>query len=180
MTSTPTNTDLTDSTPDDPGRSESGSGFPVNRRGVLLGAGATCAVAVLAACGGGGSSGSTAGSGGATATTNPPTDASATSAAPGSGTEVATLSAITVGSAISTTLDGQPIVVARPTSTTAAAFSAVCPHQGCTVAPAGTTLNCPCHGSRFDATTGQVLNGPAASSLPAVTVSVSGGKVIAT
>jgi cytochrome b6-f complex iron-sulfur subunit len=182
MTSTSTNTEPTDPTLDSAPEPASSTGFPVNRRGVLLGAGATCAVAVLAACGGSSSDASSTPSS-AAPTTDTPTSDAPSSAAPSSassGTEVATLSAITVGSAVSATLDGKPIIVARPTSTTAACFTAICTHEGCTVAPAGATLNCPCHGSKFNATTGQVLNGPATSSLPAISVSVSGGKVIAT
>ena len=44
------------------------------------------------------------------------------------------------------------------------AFGDTCTHQGCSLADgelAGTTVTCPCHGSQFDVTTGDVLRGPA-------------------
>jgi Rieske Fe-S protein len=44
------------------------------------------------------------------------------------------------------------------------AMTATCTHQGCRVSVSGTALNCPCHGSAFDAN-GAVTRGPAGSPL---------------
>ena len=44
------------------------------------------------------------------------------------------------------------------------AFGDTCTHMGCSLAEgqlAGTTVTCPCHGSEFDVTTGEVLQRPA-------------------
>ncbi|MGL4743896.1 MAG: Rieske (2Fe-2S) protein [Dermatophilaceae bacterium] len=66
-------------------------------------------------------------------------------------------------------------VVTQPVEGTFKAFSAVCPHQGCTVAGvADNVINCACHGSTFDAATGAVTNGPAKTGLAAKNVAVSG------
>jgi Rieske Fe-S protein len=71
-----------------------------------------------------------------------------------------------------------PVVLTRTAADDVHAFSAVCTHQGCTVATvAGGTIDCPCHGSRFDAATGAVRTGPATSPLPQVAVVVQGGQV---
>ena len=93
---------------------------------------------------------------------------------------LAKLSDIKVGSAIAATnTDGSKIIIARPTDSTVAAFSAICTHQGCVVAPSGGQLDCPCHGSVFNATTGAVINGPANRPLPAVNVKLSGEDIVA-
>lgn len=74
--------------------------------------------------------------------------------------------------------DGEPIIVAQPTTGTVAAFSAVCTHQSCTVVPKGDRLTCPCHGSVFDASSGAVINGPAVRPLPKIQVHVDDGRVL--
>lgn len=125
-----------------------------------------------------------AGSSGAATSTSATAGASA-SAGPGSsaaaaGAALAALADIKVGEAIAATAaDGSQIIISRPTETTVAGFSAICTHQGCTVAPAGKQLNCPCHGSVFNATTGAVLGGPASRPLPAVKVAISGANIVA-
>jgi Rieske Fe-S protein len=75
---------------------------------------------------------------------------------------------------------GAEIIVAQPTAGKVVAFSSVCTHMGCAVALAAPTeLDCPCHGSKFNALTGAVLNGPATKPLPSIAVKVSGDSVVA-
>ncbi|WP_216216378.1 Rieske (2Fe-2S) protein [Amycolatopsis aidingensis] len=98
---------------------------------------------------------------------------------PGGGSQpLAALEDIGVGEAKAVTMNGEDVIVSRPTGTTAAAFSAVCTHQGCQVQPDGAELRCPCHGSVFDARTGEVRNGPASEPLPKVNVRVQNGQIL--
>ncbi len=77
--------------------------------------------------------------------------------------------------------DAQKVVVTQPTSGDFKAFSAVCTHQSCLVAEvSGGTINCPCHGSQFDITTGAVKQGPATKPLPEKSVTVSGDGITIT
>jgi cytochrome b6-f complex iron-sulfur subunit len=126
------------------------------RRAVVV-AGMATGASVLVACSGGSSS---SGGGGA------------------SGPIVA-LADVPVGGAVAAKDgSGAPIVVAQPTAGKAVAFSAICTHMGCQVAPAGKRLDCPCHGSQYDAATGAVLRGPAPRPLPPVAVKVENGQVV--
>lgn len=155
----------------------------VSRRGLLVaGSGTALGVVVLAACGGSDGS-SSAGGYGVGESTGPSPDASdsptAASGTPGgSGSGLVELAAVPVGGAVSATgKDGKPLIVAQPTEGTAVAFSAICTHRGCTVAPQGDALVCPCHGSTYDLTTGENTGGPAPRPLPEVNVTVTDGVV---
>lgn len=86
-----------------------------------------------------------------------------------------TVSAVPAGGGV--IKDG--VVVTKDASGTIHAFSATCTHQGCTLSSvSGGTINCPCHGSRFDAGTGAVVQGPATRPLPAVPVTVQGDQIV--
>lgn len=129
--------------------------------------GAAASAVALAACGT--DSGSSSGPAGGAGETMAP--------AP-SGTAVGTLGEVEVGKCKSVTVGGQPAILARPTGTTAACFSAICTHQGCTVNPDGSQLKCPCHGSVYNALTGAVVKGPAEAPLPSIPVKVDGSNVV--
>lgn len=137
----------------------------VGRREVLKGAAALAGGGALAACGGGDDG------------------ADAPSSAPSSeaGKTVAALADVPVGGALAAEVGGAKVLLVRTSETDVSGFSAVCPHQGCTVAPAseseGAALACPCHGSRFDLS-GAVTQGPAARGLTPFPVTVVDGDVV--
>jgi len=160
-------------------------GFPesLTRRGVVAAAGGAGLAAVLTACGGSDSS-----SDDASKTSSPSdspsqartTDSSGagatTSAAAGGGTPLGKTSDVPVGGG--KIYADQKVVVTQPTAGQFKCFSAVCTHQGCTVASvSGGTINCPCHGSKFHVADGSVAHGPAAAPLPSKQVTVSGSEI---
>ena len=103
-----------------------------------------------------------------------------TSAAAATGLSVlAKVADIPIGNAVSATLDGKPILISQPAAGTIVAFTAICTHQGCTVAPAGKEFQCPCHGSVYNAATGAVITGPAPAPLAGIPVKVEAGNVVA-
>jgi nitrite reductase/ring-hydroxylating ferredoxin subunit len=60
------------------------------------------------------------------------------------------------------------------------AFGDTCTHLGCSLVEGdleGTTVTCPCHGSEFDVTSGDVLRGPAREPVGAYEVLVEGGNL---
>ena len=75
--------------------------------------------------------------------------------------------------------DRQPDIVIRQANGTLVAYSAVCPHAGCTVEYGGGQIVCPCHGSTFNPQTGAVINGPATTGLAPRKVIQRGGEIYA-
>ncbi|MBC7292292.1 MAG: Rieske (2Fe-2S) protein [Actinotalea sp.] len=82
------------------------------------------------------------------------------------------------GAVLARSSSGLRVLVAQPVEGEVVAYSAVCTHQGCTVAPDGAELVCPCHGSVFDLATGEALAGPATEPLVPFPVRVEGGDVL--
>ena len=151
-----------------------------SRRTVLACAGAACAAA-LAGC-----STYNSNSGGVDAPQGAQsTESSSAPAASGSGAGsggggaavLAKTSDVPVGGG--TILADKKIVITQPQSGTFHAFTAVCTHAGCTVGSVSSgTINCPCHGSRFNVNNGSVVNGPASSPLAPVNIKVQGASIL--
>jgi Rieske Fe-S protein len=163
------------------------------RLGTVLGVGAAGA-SVLAACGrsetGGGESGGGGGgesggggeygggAGGNAKTSSEKSGGTAEKQASG-GQAIASTSEVAPGSAVKFKDSGSPAVLVHLQSGDFVAYSAVCTHQGCTVAYKNGQLACPCHGSVFDPANGaQVVAGPAPRPLPEIPVEVRGGEVV--
>ncbi|MGN6132243.1 MAG: ubiquinol-cytochrome c reductase iron-sulfur subunit [Nocardioidaceae bacterium] len=139
-------------------------GSNVSRRTVLAAGPGVVGLGVLAGCGGGQGSPGSAGSAGAS---------------PKGSRVLAKVADIPVGEAVSATDPaGKPLIVSRPSDGEVVAFSAICTHMGCTVAPDGKILKCPCHGSTYDPATGKNTGGPAPRPLSRVPVVVRGGDVV--
>jgi Rieske Fe-S protein len=70
------------------------------------------------------------------------------------------------------------VVITQPTAGTFKAFTSVCTHQQCQVANVeGGTINCTCHGSKFDINDGSVVSDPAPQPLAAKQIKVAGDSI---
>ena len=162
------------------------------RLGTALGVGAACAS--LVACGGGasssggGSGGGNSGGGdsgggnyggGNSGGSDSGSKKSSGGDAKAGGAAIASESEVAPGSAIKFEDSGNPAVLVHLDNGDFVAYSAVCTHQGCTVAYKDGNLACPCHGSIFDPADGAaVVSGPAQRPLPEIPVKVQGGEVV--
>ena len=161
------------------------------RLGTALGVGA--AGASLAACGGG--SGSGGGSGGKESggdsggygggnsgggnSGGGGSDKGSKAASSSNQAAIAAESDVAPGGAVKFKDAGSPAVLVRLENGDFVAYSAVCTHQGCTVAYKKGQLACPCHGSVFDPADGAaVIAGPAPKPLPEIPVKVENGDIV--
>ncbi|MFE3857409.1 Rieske (2Fe-2S) protein [Streptomyces griseorubiginosus] len=128
------------------------------RRTVLL---ATGAVSLTAGCGEYG---------------NENSDSGSSSVQASAGTELAKTSEIPVGGG--KIFKDEKVVVTQPKKGEFKAFSDICTHQGCQVTSVSDgTINCPCHGSKFNITDGSVANPPANRPLPEKQIKVTGDSI---
>lgn len=131
------------------------------RRTVVAAAGAVSLAAALAACGsddGGGSSKKEEGD------------------EPGAGAVLAKTADIPVGGG--KIFKDEGVVVTQPAKGRFKAFSNRCTHKQCPVTSVeGGTINCACHGSKFDINDGSVKQNPAPRPLPAKGITVEDGSV---
>jgi nitrite reductase/ring-hydroxylating ferredoxin subunit len=95
------------------------------------------------------------------------------------GTAIASESEVAPGSALKFEDSGNPAFLVHLDNGKFVAYSAICTHQGCTVAYKDGNLACPCHGSVFDPANGaSVVAGPAQRPLPEIPVKVRGDEVV--
>jgi Rieske Fe-S protein len=144
----------------------------MDRRTVLLTGGTLAAAGVVAACSGDKTAEEVVGEAPTVAEEAVEPEASATGE-PGT----LTTGDIPVGGGV--VLQEEAIVVTQPVAGTFAAFTAVCPHQGCLVSEVvDNEIVCPCHDSLFSAENGDVIRGPAVQGLAAAAIAIDGDSVI--
>lgn len=154
----------------------------LQRRHLVAGAGLGLGAAVLAGCGDeGGTDGDAA---------NRPDPTPDRPSAPATGTDeqgsgageqppagsIAAVDDVPVGGGV--LLREEELVLTRPSADRVLAFDAHCTHQGCLVTGVTSTIDCSCHGSKFDLADGSPVAGPATTPLAGRQVEVVDGAVV--
>lgn len=141
------------------------------RRRFVACAGA-CAAGTVASCGGGsGGGGGTAGPSAPVPTPTPVNEVRIPLMVVG---QTAAASIRLVGGLVT------PLAVTRLAESRVVAVTRICTHENCTVdlpERSGATLDCPCHGSRYQVT-GEVVNGPAPRPLQVFPSRIEGSEVL--
>jgi Rieske Fe-S protein len=106
----------------------------------------------------------------------------AATASPATGKQIVKLSKVPVGKTFNFThsAQGMPAILFR-TKTGVFAYSAICTHQGCTVAynASSKKLKCPCHGAEFDPLkNGKPIGSVAQIPLSKLKVAISGAWIV--
>ncbi|MFF8959938.1 Rieske (2Fe-2S) protein [Streptomyces sp. NPDC014894] len=157
----------------EPVRPAADAGPAVARRTALAVAGGAGLAAALTGCAGAADGGGPGGSGGSGGSGGADEGEGRGGGAPGR--EIAKVTEIPErGGKV---VDG--LVITQPTAGEYRAFSATCPHRGCSVRSVrDNMINCPCHDSDFDASDGSVLGGPASAPLRPTPITVEGDAIV--
>jgi Rieske Fe-S protein len=138
------------------------------RRTILIATGGAGAAALVAGCGDSGDNGDT--------TDSTPASPDSPGQDGQAGEELTTTDDVPVGGG--TIFKDEQVVVTQPQQGEFKAFSAICTHQRCTVGSVSDgTINCPCHGSKFNIKDGSVASPPATRPLPEKQIVVDGNSI---
>lgn len=134
---------------------------PLSRRRALgTAAGVGVTLPTLAACAGAGESTSSA----STPTSDGP---------PSGDGPLTTVDDVPIGGGVIL----EEVVVTQPSQGDFRGFLAICTHQGCKVAEVAETINCFCHGAKFDLETGEPVSGPANAPLASLDLVIDGERI---
>jgi Rieske Fe-S protein len=146
---------------------------------VLGGSAAAVAAIALAGCGGDEPAATSTTPAGEPATTEPAESPTPTEDGESSGEPIATVGEFPVGGGKVVSTAAGAVVITQPADGEYVAFNARCPHAGCPVAEVTeNTILCTCHGSTFDGSTGERLEGPAPTGLEPVAIVVEGDDIL--
>lgn len=107
-----------------------------------------------------------------------PSDPTGSTGVSTKGTLLGPAADVPVGQAANFTTPQQGLVI-QESAGKFVAYSSICPHAGCIVAysPAANVIACPCHGSQFQVSNGDVIVGPATVGLTPLDVADDGGQL---
>ncbi len=164
-----------------PGTGLVGDRAAMTRRGLLAGSATVAAALALSACAGSedtATGGATDSGGGSDQSESAAASESAGAGSESAGAVLATVGEFPTGGGKVVSTDAGVVVVTEPADGEYRAFNGKCPHQGCPVSEVlENTIICQCHGSVFDASTGDRLEGPAPVGLTPVDIVVQGDSI---